>query len=67
LKELRYQLKYSKTENHRKLLKDRIARLAGKMAFIRLGGGGSQVEMLEMRDKIIDALNATKLALKHVY
>jgi len=34
-------LRKSATENHRKLLRDRIARLAGKMAFIRLGGGGS--------------------------
>ena len=37
------------------------------MAFIRLGGGGgSEVEMIEIRDKIIDALNAIKLALKFV-
>ena len=36
------------------------------MAFIRLEGGGSEVEMMEIRDKIIDALNAIKLALKFV-
>ena len=36
------------------------------MAFIRLGGGGSEVEMIEIHDKIIDALNAIKLALKFV-
>jgi len=59
-------LRKSATENHRKLLRDRIARLAEKMAFIRLGGGGSEVEMIEIHDKIIDALNAIKLALKFV-
>ena len=61
-------MRKSATENHRKLLRDRIARLAGKMAFIRLGGGGggSEVEMIEIHDKIIDALNAIKLALKFV-
>ena len=59
-------MKKSATENHRKLLRDKIARLAGKMAFIRLEGGGSEVEMMEIRDKIIDALNAIKLALKFV-
>ena len=59
-------MRKSATENHRKLLRDRIARLAGKMAFIRLEGGGSEVEMMEIRDKIIDALNAIKLALKFV-
>ena len=62
-------MRKSATENHRKLLRDRIARLAEKMAFIRLGGGGgggSEVEMIEIHDKIIDALNAIKLALKFV-
>ncbi len=55
----------AKTENEKKILKDRLGRLTGKMAIIGVGGA-SEFERMELRDKIIDALNAAKLAKKTV-
>lgn len=39
--------------------------MTGKMAVV-LCGGMSEIEMYENREKIVDALNSTKLAMKHV-
>lgn len=39
--------------------------MSGKMAVI-LCGGSSEVEMYENREKFVDALNSTKLAMKTV-
>lgn len=43
------------------MLKKRLGRLSGKMA-VCLVGGESDPEMFENRDRIIDAINAVKLA-----
>ena len=39
--------------------------MTGKMAVI-LCGGSSEMETYENRERIVDALNSTKLAMKHV-
>lgn len=39
--------------------------MTAKMGVI-LCGGNSEIEVYENREKIVDALNATKLAMKHV-
>ena len=40
--------------------------MTGKMAIVSCGGS-SQIEMYENREKIVDALNSTKLAMSHVW
>lgn len=52
------------TSDHEKLaLKDRIARLIGGVAVISVGAS-SEVEMREKKDRVEDALNATKAAVE---
>jgi chaperonin GroEL len=53
------------SDQGRKLLRDRIARLAGKMAVVQIGGA-TDSEIIETRDKIVDGFNAVKLGMKHV-
>lgn len=43
------------------MLKARLGRLSGKLA-ICLVGGESDPELFENRDRLIDALNAVKMA-----
>lgn len=44
-------------------LQERLAKLAGGVAVIKVGGG-SDVEVGEKRDRIVDALNATRAAVE---
>lgn len=46
------------------MLKDRLARFNGKSAILYVGGG-SEVEVHENRDKMVDSLNSTKNTLIH--
>ena len=48
------------------MLQERLGRLTGKMAFIKLGAA-SEFQMMEIRDKLVDGLNAAKSALKFVF
>ncbi|MGP1906092.1 MAG: chaperonin GroEL, partial [Candidatus Hodgkinia cicadicola] len=50
------------SEYERELLRERIARLSGGVAVIKVGGM-TEVEAKERKDRVEDALNATKLAI----
>lgn len=45
-----------------KMMKDRLSRLSGSAAVIRVGGV-TEIEMRERRDRVDDALNATRAAM----
>jgi chaperonin GroEL len=51
----------STSEYEKEKLQERLAKLAGGVAVIKVGGG-SEVEMGEKKDRIVDALNATRAA-----
>lgn len=40
--------------------------MTGKMAVV-LCGGSSEMEVYENRERIVDSLNSTKMAMKHVF
>ena len=49
------------SEYEKEKLQERLAKLSGGVAVIKVGGG-SEVEMGEKKDRIVDALNATRAA-----
>ena len=51
----------STSEYEKEKLQERLAKLSGGVAVIKVGGG-SEVEMGEKKDRIVDALNATRAA-----
>lgn len=53
------------TENGKKIAKDRLARLTGRMAKI-MCGGNNELDIFENRDRLVDGLNAVKNAIKNV-
>jgi chaperonin GroEL len=59
--ELQRQIELSKSDYDREKLAERIAKLAGGIAVIKVGAA-SEVEMKEKKLRIEDALNATKAA-----
>ncbi|MGP1919497.1 MAG: chaperonin GroEL, partial [Candidatus Hodgkinia cicadicola] len=59
---LKAQLTNCPSEYEEEFLKERVARLSGGIAIIRVGGM-TEVEVRERRDRVEDALNATKLAI----
>lgn len=61
--ELESQLAAADNDYDREFLKERIAKLTGKIAVI-LVGGSSEVEVEEKKDRIDDALGATKAAIE---
>jgi chaperonin GroEL len=63
LKLLKYQMINEGVEINKLKLKERLAKLQGGAAIIHVGGI-SEVEMLEKKDRIDDALNATRAALE---
>lgn len=52
------------SQGSKQILGDRINRLLGKQAVI-LCGGGSETEMHEVRDRLVDALNSCRQSLSH--
>lgn len=64
MEELRKEISVTTKEFKKKILRDRLGRLSGKTAIMMLGGT-NEYEMMETRDKIMDALNTVKLAMKH--
>lgn len=50
-------------DNDKRILTDRLNRLSGGVAIIRVGGS-TEVEMRERKDRVEDALNATNAALE---
>lgn len=53
----------STSDYEKEKLQERLAKLSGGVAVIKVGGG-SDVEVGEKRDRIVDALNATKAAVE---
>lgn len=60
---LRESIEKSTSDYEKEKLQERLAKLAGGIAVIKVGGG-SDVEVGEKRDRIVDALNATKAAVE---
>ena len=63
IKELKIKLKSAKNPNIIVNCEKRLARLAGKVAVVKVGAG-SEVELKEVRDRVEDAICATKAAIK---
>ena len=61
IKELRTQLKNTDSKFDKEKLEERIAKLSGGVAVIRVGAA-TETEMKYLKDKIEDAVNATKAA-----
>lgn len=59
---LQEQMEAMESEYDKKKMKDRIAPLAGGVAVIHVGGA-TEVEMREKKDRLDDALNATRAAM----
>jgi len=61
--ELKSQIEVSNSPYEIERLQDRLAKIVGGVAIINVGGG-TEVEMREKKDRIDDALQATKAALE---
>ena len=61
--QIRVQIEDTTSEYDREKLQERLAKLAGGVAIIRVGGG-SEVEVKERRDRVDDALHATRAAVE---
>lgn len=53
----------SQSEYEKEKLQERLAKIGGGVAVIKVGGG-SDVEVGEKRDRVVDALNATRAAVE---
>ena len=53
----------TKSDYEREKLQERLAKLAGGVAVIKVGGA-SEVEVQEKKDRVVDALNATRAAVE---
>lgn len=60
---LRESIDRSTSDYEKEKLQERLAKIAGGVAVIKVGGG-SDVEVGEKRDRIVDALNATRAAVE---
>ncbi len=57
------QIKTCESDYEKEKLQERLAKLSGGVAVIRIGAG-SEIEMKEKKDRLDDALNATKAAVE---
>lgn len=60
---LRSSIETTKSDYEREKLEERLAKLSGGVAVIKVGGA-SEVEVNEKKDRVIDALNATRAAVQ---
>lgn len=60
---IRESMERSTSDYEKEKLQERLAKMVGGVAVIKVGGG-SDVEVGEKRDRIVDALNATKAAVE---
>merc|ERR1712070_600655 len=60
---IKHSVEATKSEYEREKLQERLAKLAGGVAVIRVGGA-SEVEVGEKKDRVVDALNATRAAVE---
>ena len=61
--QLKHQIDETTSDYDKEKLQERLAKLAGGVAVIRVGGA-TEVEVKEKKDRIDDALNATKAAVE---
>lgn len=61
--ELREQIKMANTDYDKDIKEQRLAKLAGSVAVINVGAA-TETEMKEKKERVIDAVNATKAAVK---
>lgn len=64
--QIRNQIEASTSDYDREKLQERLAKLTGGVAVISVGGS-TEVEMKERKDRVDDALNATRSAAKEGY
>ena len=60
---IRQQIEDSNSEYDKEKLQERVAKLAGGVAVIKVGGA-SEIEVKERKDRVDDALNATRAAVE---
>ncbi|MFL6791344.1 MAG: TCP-1/cpn60 chaperonin family protein, partial [Bradyrhizobium sp.] len=63
IKQIRTQIEETTSDYDREKLQERLAKLAGGVAIIRVGGA-TEVEVKEKKDRVEDALNATRAAVQ---
>ena len=63
VKQIRMQAEQATSDYDREKLKERLAKLSGGVAVIKVGGA-TEVEVKEKKDRIDDALHATRAAVK---
>ena len=61
--QIRQQIEDTTSDYDREKLQERLAKLSGGVAVIRVGGG-SEIEVKERKDRVDDALNATRAAVE---
>jgi len=61
--QIRQQVEETTSDYDREKLQERLAKLAGGVAVIRVGGG-SEIEVKERKDRVDDALHATRAAVE---
>ena len=61
--QLRRQIEDTTSDYDREKLQERLAKLAGGVAIISVGGG-SEIEVKERKDRVDDALNSTRAAIE---
>merc|ERR1712112_660224 len=61
--QLRDQIKDTNSEYEKEKIQERMARLASGVAVLKIGGS-SEVEVNEKKDRVTDALNATRAAVE---
>src|ERR1700678_3174277 len=61
--QIKQQIEETTSDYDREKLQERLAKLAGGVAVIRVGGA-TEIEVKEKKDRVDDALNATKAAVE---
>ncbi len=61
--QIKAQIEETSSDYDREKLQERLAKLAGGVAVIRVGGS-TEVEVKEKKDRVDDALNATRAAVE---
>src|ERR1700722_19148439 len=61
--QIKAQIEETTSDYDKEKLQERLAKLAGGVAIIRVGGG-TEVEVKERKDRVDDAMNATKAAVE---
>jgi chaperonin GroEL len=63
VEQIREQIDSTTSEYEKEKLQERLARLASGVALLKIGGS-SEVEVNEKKDRVTDALNATRAAVE---